>query len=98
MKNLRTHSKIRTKNLDLYLFLKLSFDNGKTIEEIKKEYLNSLNSITKDEKDIKLKMERLYNTYYLHFRNRELQNKGIKDFTTVKTIDNEQLELFENLK
>ncbi len=81
-KELRTYNIVKAKNLDLYLYLKTSFDFDKTYEEIRQDYKVSLQNITKDEKIIKDKMTRLYHTYYSHFRNREIEKKGINDITT----------------
>ena len=70
---LREHNKNRLKGLANNLYLKARFEQGYTLQDIRKEYYKELESfsLTKQEKKV-LYETNVYRYWYTHFRNKKI--------------------------
>jgi len=62
--------KLKQKNITKYLYLKNSLEKGMTFEEIKEQYLNTFENLTKIKKeDLEIKARSLYKFWRIYFVN-----------------------------
>ena len=70
MRNLRSHDKIRTANIEMYLFIKIGYEKGLSFKEMRKMYKELLQDNTADNETVQRKLDKLYRIHYTHFKNK----------------------------